>query len=245
MIIYLFDGTKEGLLCCLFESFTKKEKPILVTSNCVQPSFTTSVKTILTKEENSKRVENGLRKCGSITLLNKLFYVLRSCDEHKETIIFNVAYKCLEQRKNVTMNFADADVVLFCDLYKKIKTEVHRFKGFLRFQETESGALFSSFEPDNDVCDLLAPHFVERFGCPFIIFDLKRKKACLSDGKQIYLGKTDKPFTVFLSNKEKELVNLWQEYYQSVNILERKNLKQTYAYMPKRYFKNLPERKNF
>ncbi len=244
MIAYVFDGTKEGLLCCLFESFTQKEKPFLVTSSSFQQSFDLTVKEIKTDIKNSQRVEAGLKKCGSITLLTKLFYVLRSFDSNKETVIFNVAYKCLEARKNIILNYADSDVLLFNDLYKKISYEVHRFKGFLRFQELSNGVLFAVFEPDNDICDLLAPHFYQRLGCPFIIFDNKRKKASICDGSQIYTKNIENKFTIYLSENEYDLENLWQEYYESVNILERKNLKQMYGYMPKRYYKHLPEKKS-
>ena len=34
-IIYQYDGSFEGLLCCVFESYTKKERPSCHTTNVV------------------------------------------------------------------------------------------------------------------------------------------------------------------------------------------------------------------
>ena len=48
--------------------------------------------------------------------------------------------------------------------------------------------------------------------------------------------------TVYLSENEKNFRNLWRTYYDSITIAERKNEKQMYAYMPRRYHKHLPEK---
>lgn len=242
MIAYAFDGTQNGLLCCLFDSFTGKEKPFLVTSAPLQLGLDFDVLSVKTDEEKALRVRAGLIKYGRIALLNRLFYVLRSNDDLKETIVFNVAYKCLENRRDETFNYADADVVQFDELYRKISIESHRYLGFVRFESSADGIWYSHVEPDNDVVDLIAPHFLKRFATKFIIHDVKRNVAVLSDGKRLYTRKLLKPLAVFLSPSETEMKELWKTYYQSVNIKERKNVRQMNGYMPRRYHKHLPER---
>ena len=241
MIIYKTDGTKEGLLCCLYRSFTKKEDPVAVYSNDFQPSFDAVVIDVSTDEENAVRVRNGLIKCGGISLLSELFLPLRSFDETKETVIFSVAKRCLTERRNVLSDYADTNVLIHYDLTKKIRNEVHRMKGFMRFSQAEGG-LYAHFEPDNDIVDLVAPHFAKRFpGERFIIHDTKRNLLALYDGKDIKTIKIDRPVTVFLSEDEKEFRDLWKTYFSSVNIQSRNNKKAQDNYLPRRYRKNMTE----
>lgn len=242
MLCYKFDGTPNGMLCCLFESFTRKEMPYIVTSGEIQLTFDSEIRVIETNAKNAERVGAGIKKCGSITLLNRLFYLFRSADASRETVIFTVAHKCLEARRDVTNNYADPAVVVFSDLTHKISQEIHRMKGFIRFEESADGVWYAHFEPDNDVIDLVAPHFAARLGTRFILHDVKRNRVAASDGKQIVTFYPSAPLTVYLSPKEVEMKELWRTYYDSVNVPERKNLKLMRSYMPVRYHKHLPER---
>ncbi len=242
MICYQFDGTKSGLLCCLFRAFSKKEEPIAVFSSSFQPSFNTQVILIETDEEIALRVRNGIKKSCGISLLSTVFYCFRSCEDIKETVMFNVLKKCLKAKKNLTDNFADPDVLLLFDLTKKISSEVHRLKGILRFEEVESGGWYSHVEPDNDVIDLIAPFFKARFlGEKFIIHDVKRNLIVCCDGVNILKATLDTSLTVYLSSEEFNFKTLWKTYFNSVNIAERKNTKLQDNQLPRRYRKHMTE----
>lgn len=242
MLIYEFNGTQNGLLTCLFESFTRREKPYMVTSGAVQITFDSELTTIATDVSHAEKVRAAIVKYGSITLLNRLFLVLRSADPHRETAVFNAAWKCLDARRDMTTDFADPDIIAFDDLSRKIRTEIHRMKGFVRFEESADGVWYAHFEPDNDIVDLVAPHFLGRLGEKFILHDVRRNKISISDGKRIFTFLSDRPLVVYLSPRETELKKLWITYYDSVNIPERKNERLMRGYMPRRYDKHLPER---
>ena len=241
MFIYRCDGTKEGILCCLYDSFTAKRVPDAVYSGRFQPAFDQEVIDIKTDEKIAARVRSGIVKCGGISLLSELFLPLRSCESLRETVVFFVAYRCLKERRNVITDYTDANVLLHRDLASKIKTEVHRMRGFLRFAEC-TGGLYAHFSPDNDIVDLVAPHFAKRFsGERFIIHDTKRNLICAYDGKSLQTIKNDGPVSVFLTEDERIFDNLWKTYFKSVNIESRKNLKQQDNYLPRRYRKNMNE----
>lgn len=242
MIAYKFDGTKDGILCCLFESFTKKEQPFAIFSSDFQPSFDTTVKEIETNSENAERVEKGIVKYGGITLLSELFYILRSNDPTKETVIFMVAKRCLEERKNIISDYKDTNVLSHFELRRKIGLEAHRFKGFLRFEELLDGCMYAHFEPDNDIIDLVAPHFAKRFSNEkFVIHDTKRNLLALYYKNQIKIIQNDQPVVAYLSKDETEFKALWQTYFKSVSIKERKNTRLQDNYLPRRYRKNMSE----
>ena len=144
---------------------------------------------------------------------------------------------------DVSKAFALPEIQAFTDLKNRIYTETHRFKGFLRFMETEKGFYYACYEPDNDITELLVPHFTARLQSPFIIHDIKRNILALCDGKRYkILNGGDNGVTVFMSESEEIFLDLWQQYYKSINIEERKNLRQMRNYMPERYWKNLSER---
>ena len=144
---------------------------------------------------------------------------------------------------DVSKAFALPEIQAFTDLKNRIYTETHRFKGFLRFMETEKGFYYACYEPDNDITELLVPHFTARLQSPFIIHDIKRNILALCDGKRYkILDGGDNGVTVFMSESEEIFLDLWQQYYKSINIEERKNLRQMRNYMPERYWKNLSEK---
>ena len=242
MKAYNYDGSFEGLLCCIYRAFTEKEHPFAVYSDDFQPSFDTQITEIKTDPDIAARVAAGIRKNCSISLLSTISYVMRSGDGLKSTIVFNAVKKCLEARKDLTMNYADYDMLAFSDIKERISYEIHRMKGFLRFEECEGGGLYAHFSPDNDICDLLAPHFKSRYPNErFIIHDIKRNKMSLYDGKEIHNISLSTPVTMFLSGEEKNFQSLWKTYFNSVNIKERKHTRLQDHYLPRRYRKNMSE----
>ena len=242
MTAYKTDGSFEALLCCIFRAFTKKEDPCIVFSKDFQPTFDTIVIDVNADPDIADRVAKGIIKHGSISLLSGFSYAMRSGDGLKETIIFKAIKKCLEAKKDVTENYADYDMLAYHDLKKRISFETHRLKGFLRFEECSGGGLYAHFSPDNDICDLLAPHFKARFPSEkFIIHDVKRNVIALYDGKDVKILRSKKPLTVYLDGNEADMRSLWKTYFSAVNIKERKNKKLQDNYLPTRYRKNMTE----
>jgi len=127
------------------------------------------------------------------------------------------------------------------DCIRRVGVEIHRMKGFIRFFETESGALYAACAPDHDIVDLLIPHFRARIPhFPFVIHDVKRKKAAVWDTEHSFLAPLDRA-EIIISANENAWQNLWKQYYASVNIPSRERLKQMRGYLPVRYMKFMPE----
>ncbi len=242
MTIYLFDGTIDGIFTCIFRSFTKKENPSLIIRDAAQISLTDEIIDVKTDYEANKRIIAAIYKYGGLNALNDVKFAFRSGNENAPTVIFNYIKKTFEARKCISGKFSDEDVLAFYDLIKRVSLEVHRFKGFLRFSESVEGILYARFEPDNNIADLLLPHFKARFNdLPFAIHDAKRNVAAMCDGKQAKVVNARVSF-VELSANESAFGALWREYYKDVNIESRKNERLMRSYMPARYFKNMPEK---
>lgn len=244
MTTYFFDGTKNGLLTCIFESFYEKRIPDDVTTEFVQYGLLDEIVTIKTDNEKAERVYKCLKNCKTKYLVSDFNLTFRSGEKKRFKVLFDYLNVAISNKNiNVSKAFALPEIQAFTDLKNRIYTETHRFKGFLRFMETEKGFYYACYEPDNDITELLVPHFTARLQSPFIIHDIKRNILALCDGKRYkILNGGDNGVTVFMSESEEIFLDLWQQYYKSINIEERKNLRQMRNYMPERYWKNLSEK---
>lgn len=244
MTTYFFDGTKNGLLTCIFESFYDRRIPDDVTTECVQCGLLDEIVTIKTDNEKAERVYKCLKNCKTKHLVSDFNLTFRSGEKSRFKVLFDYLNVAISNKNiDVSKAFALPEIQAFTDLKNRIYTETHRFKGFLRFMETEKGFYYACYEPDNDITELLVPHFTARLQSPFIIHDIKRNILALCDGKRYkILNGGDNGVTVFMSESEEIFLDLWQQYYKSINIEERKNLRQMRNYMPERYWKNLSEK---
>lgn len=244
MTTYFFDGTKNGLLTCIFESFYDRRIPDDVTTECVQCGLLDEIVTIKTDNEKAERVYKCLKNCKTKYLVSDFNLTFRSGEKSRFKVLFDYLNVAISNKNiDVSKAFALPEIQAFTDLKNRIYTETHRFKGFLRFMETEKRFYYACYEPDNDITELLVPHFTARLQSPFIIHDIKRNILALCDGKQYkILNGGDNGVTVFMSESEENFLDLWQQYYKSINIEERKNLRQMRNYMPERYWKNLSEK---
>ncbi len=244
MTTYFFDGTKNGLLTCIFESFYDRRIPDDVTTECVQCGLLDEIVTIKTDNEKAERVYKCLKNCKTKYLVSDFNLTFRSGEKKRFKVLFDYLNVAISNKNiDISKAFALPEIQAFTDLKNRIYTETHRFKGFLRFMETEKGFYYACYEPDNDITELLVPHFTARLQSPFIIHDIKRNILALCDGKRYkILNGGDNGVTVFISESEEIFLNLWQKYYKSINIEERKNLRQMRNYMPERYWKNLLEK---
>ena len=237
-MIYIIENSLENLLTAVFESYKNKDKQVSIFTNTCQTSCLEETKIIKTDGEKANRVEKALRKILNYSY-NHIKLAFRSGETSKNTVIFNYICETVNANDNISENFANSSVYSFYEIFRKVQKEVHHLKGFIRFSKTEEGIYYATFSPDNDVCDLLLPHFIKRYSSmPFILHDYKYNKLCAYNGKESKIVYEKIP-----PLKVKDEVNfLFKTYYKTVNIKSRQNIKLMKNYMPKRYHINMPEK---
>jgi probable DNA metabolism protein len=86
------------------------------------------------------------------------------------------------------------------------------------------------------------PHFSDRYKNEnLIIFDEKRLKAGIYNKNEWYLSKIDKRIYDKFKDEEEIYEKMWREYFNSISIDDRKNLKAQFQFVPYRYRKNITE----
>jgi len=111
-----------------------------------------------------------------------------------------------------------------------------------RFTEI-GGVLYAPFEPEADLLQLLAGHFSTRLGNEkWIIHDLGRGKAAIYAPRLWRIADFSLPEGIAPSRREEAFRDLWKEYFHSIAVRSRENPRLQRQFMPKKYWKHLPEK---
>lgn len=240
-LIYQYDGSFDGFLCCVFRAFYKKEDPdaILSEEEAQETLFPPTV--ILTDPGQAARVYRSIpSKIGAEALhCVQLAFLSRLKDKELRLLAFlRLGY---QYGSPIMKRLTDDTVFPILRAARDVSCEAHQYKGFTRFSEYQ-GTLLAEIEPNNDVLPLLARHFSARMpNESYAIFDRTRKRILLASGGhfQIYpLNSFDMPDP---DTQEKLCRMLWTRFYDTVSIEARFNPKCRMSHMPKRYWQHMTE----
>lgn len=241
---YLYDGTFEGLLTCIFYHYKKQTASGIYDIKSYQQSVLNSFEIVETDIEKSRTVSEAINLKISREAFIDVYYCYLSKVENKENIILDFLIFAFKYGRK-TMNFYTHDKVLpINEAYLKVAKEVHRFLGILRFSDI-GGILFSKFSPDNDILILMIDHFADRYKFEkFIIYDEKRNKAVVYADNRWEIKENININNMEYSKDEKTIHRLWKQYFTDLAIKERINLDHQFQFVPSRYRKNMAEFKN-
>lgn len=132
----------------------------------------------------------------------------------------------------------------------EVQRYLHLMKSFLRFELTHD-LLWTKTELEHTIIDLLLKYFKERF--PSYTIAIQDKTVTYIYDKDIkeYDEELETLFPILDVTRKKFTAQLWESYYESQNISERRNIKLMKKMMPKKYWKqkgcerNLDVRKIF
>lgn len=242
MKIFITDSSETSFFTAVFDAYG--ENDCLITSDGnLQLPIGSEIINVAGDNEKCSRVMKAIYGYDKYAL-GEISLVLRSCDPKKEQTVFAYIKALMAAKASIRKRLSMTEVIEFNEIMKKVTSESHNLKGFLRFRECSGGAFYAPYSPDNDITELIMPHFASRFRSErFVIHDVKRGIAGIYNGKNWFICGLDRA-EIYLSEHELEFENLWKKYYKSVNIAERPHDKQMRGYMPARYWKFLPEKQN-
>lgn len=240
-LIYHYDGSFDGLLCCVFESYDKKELPMDILLLDTPQTTLFHIKEIKTDSEKSRRVlasipskigQHGLdfvRQAFLTCLIQKELYIL---------LFLRMGYRYGPSVMNMLTN----DVV--DTLFKAVKhliKESHLLKGFVRFS-IFNNVLVTEIEPKNYVLPLLSEHFCERYPEEhFLIYDKNHGMALVYQPYQVAIISLESLEMPEPDEEEQAFRELWRLFYNTIEVQGRNNPKCRISHMPKRYWKCMTE----
>ncbi len=242
-LAYTYDGSFEGLLCCVFESYTWKEVPLAIHSEEDGQGLLLESKWIDTDYAKADRVLKAipLRICSEALELTRLGFW--TCTPDKELLLLNFLQLGFTHGVKVMDMLANDTVDALLKAVQQLKREGHHYMGFVRFS-IYGPVMAAVIEPRSFVLPVIQDHFCDRFrGESFLIYDKTHGMALIHQpGRQAIIPLDDwtLPEPDLVEDKYRRL---WEGFYDAIAIQERRNEGLRSSLMPKRYWKHLPEMK--
>ncbi len=240
-VIYSYDGSFEGLMCCVFESFERKEIPLeIIVEEPVQLSFS-EVREIVTDAGKAERVMRAIPIKISPSVFDTVRIMFLSCSENKDLLILELLCKGFFYGEKIEHMLADDTVNAVNKAVFHCTHEAHLLKGFVRFSDY-NGYLAAVIEPKNKVVPLLAEHFTDRFRNEnFLIYDRTHKMALIYFSHRTEIAENIDFELPPASASEIYYRELWKSFYRTIGIKERYNPRCRMNLMPKRFWSNMTE----
>jgi len=250
MVDYLYDGTFEGFLTCIYEHYYEEKASGIYRKENYQANLLYSCRFVETEEKKATRVYSAIEKKISREDLRRIYRVFLSSDEEKENKLLRYIRLGFKEGSGISLLHSNPVVFDVQRCEDKVSIETHRIKGLARFSALKNSPagnngkeiLYCCIEPDHDILEIIAGHFSDRLkNDPFIIHDKTRSKAVFAQGGSWYIsGFTDEDLPM-LGVGEREYRDLWKKYFETIAIQERINPTCQKRFMPVRYWKNLTE----
>lgn len=252
MIIYRFDGSFDGLLTAVFDSFARKESPdMLLAPDGALPLFYDVLHSVETDEAKARRVWTKLGKSVSAGARTALTAAFLTDNPDFPLLALRFISRAVVSTPSIENDFSDPAVLALVKEARRVRGEAHRLLQFVRFQKAVDGTYFSMVEPIFDVLPFAINHFADRFSDqPFIIYDRLRDYGYHHDGDEVrritlksdgYHLSTGRLSEEMMDPDEPLYQELWRSYVRHIAIAERTNPRKQRADMPVRYWKYLTE----
>jgi probable DNA metabolism protein len=244
MLVYVYDGSFEGLLTSIFEAYYRKEQPdAVLPENNIQTDLLAAYAYIKTDPSKSDRVYASIWKNISEDALKNVYYTFLSEDPDAGTLIYRYLRLGWRMGSKVDDHLTDDTVFKVLDICRKVGHEVHIMTGFVRFRQVQGGLFYSSISPDNNIIELLAPHFAERLSDQkWIIHDVKRELAALYNMHEWIVTEFSADDIPAVTEDEKLYSKLWKRFFTTLEIPSRSNPKLQRQLLPRRYWDHLTEK---
>lgn len=240
-VAYVYDGSFEGFLSLVFESWRKKEMPSVIFPQGGEQLVLFPVVFVETDIERSERVRKGIVRAAGAEALGNIECCFLSNAAEKELLLLDYIRLCIANGPKTLSMLADNTVCAVMKAARACLREAHHYKGFVRFS-VRGEVMACVIEPKHAVLPLIADHFCGRYSWEnFIIYDKTHGLALLySKGcRALVAAQGFEPPPADAG--EREARRLWKLFYDTVAIEERDNPRCRMSLMPKRFWSLLTE----
>lgn len=237
--VYRYDGSFQGFLCCVFESFARREIPAAVCTPQTEQLTLFALRDIPTDEKRARRVFAGVGRLGG-QLRYRLTTAFLSAEPDKDLTLLRFVRRAFEAGPGAAQMLGDPEIAAAWALERAVNNEAHLLLEFLHFEE-RGGMLGAVIHPKNRVLPLLRAHFCSRLPDEsFMIYDATHGVAMLRRGDEVrYLEMQD--YAPEPDEAEENWQQLWQGFFRALTIEERRNPQCQRTHCPKRFWPDMCE----
>lgn len=232
---WIYDGSFEGFLCVVAESYLRKSLPDQIDTEAPQPGLFDDPQWIDTSEVQARKLLKALRKKCSRETVQRIFHAFLCDDAPREREL--LIYIRMGFKEPDLLREAAHPVVFAVEAYqKRVLRTLHQLNGFARFEQLDDGTLYARIDPPRNVLPLMGPHFRKRFRYErFIIHDLKRALALVYDTRTLHLHNVHDYDIPERSADEQKFQTLWKRFFDTVAVEARINPKLQRQWVPLQY----------
>ncbi|MDY5577457.1 MAG: TIGR03915 family putative DNA repair protein [Lachnospiraceae bacterium] len=265
-IVLLCDNSLDGMLTAIYDGFVIKKQRFGQGAEALADVYEDNIEirpeenyeyemfaayvNVRTDRKKAEKTIDAIRKCMGEEAFYMVLRALCHYDVQRGSDCFGFLVRGFRIGNGICHMLTDPYVMRVMELARKAGNEAHLFLELLRFKDM-GGILFGKIEPKCFVLPLIGQHFIERYpGENFIIYDEKHKFSMIHKryGEAVFLADQEVTFPEFpeavcTSNQTSEVnyERLWQTYFETIEIQERKNPRCQQNHAPLWYRKNMEE----
>jgi len=241
LTVYVYDGSFDGLLCCVFESYLHIEIPADILPQGVPLPQLLPIKAIETIPEHVRRVRRSIGEKMGPRVSDFIRRAFLTCCPQKDLRILQLIRLGYQHGPAILNRLTDETVHTLYTAVNHQSREINHYMGFVRFSES-GGALTAQIEPKNVVLPLMARHFAERYpNEQFLIYDRTHGMVLMHQDHSIQIFNAEDFSQPCPEEEEMRFRALWQLFYDTIEIKERHNPRCRMNHMPKRYWRFMTE----
>jgi len=240
-MILIYDGSFEGFLTLVHEVYYQKIEPKAIYKMTPQNLCFDEIHTIETDMEKAKKVFTALKKHFLKLHLTTIYHIFLCDSQNFENDLLHFIQLGFKDIANLS-NITNASIFRVHSLEKEYLRLSHKMYGFTRFEELYDQILYAKIETKFNILMLLGNHFSKRLGNhPFIIHDIPRSLAYIRENNQSNIKEVAAFETPTHSDAEMHFKKLWETFFHSVSIENRKNHKLQKQLVPLLYRAHMSE----
>lgn len=240
-LVYAYDGTYDGMLCCVWAAFFYKENPCEIWLFEEEQPTLYRLRQVDTAAEPAQRVQNGIRARLGARAEQWVLDAWYSALPRRELAILEFLKLGFAKGPCVTAMPGHPQVAPLYAASRALHNEAHLLTGFLRFTDY-GGTLVARIRPKNQVLPFLEPHFSARFPRErYLIYDETHHCALAAAGGKSRLARVDSLQLPAPDSRETDFQALWKQFYDTIEIQARHNPRCRMTHVPQRYWLHMDE----
>lgn len=246
--VLLHDGTFDGLLTAVFETYERKLLPDAVArKGSYQAGVFDRCVVVETDPEKAERVWRRLDELVGGRQARMLLSAFLSGERGVDGLILRAVREAVARERGGGVESLRALLEELEAISLKVRREAHRMRGFVRFERVSADLYVALIAPRHDVLPLIVGHFERRYGDQrWIIYDTSRDYGVSFDTRESSEIRLPRDLVDRLDRGKDSgegCAALWKRYFDAINIPERRNTALHLKKVPRRYWKYLPEKR--
>ncbi|MBQ7795241.1 MAG: TIGR03915 family putative DNA repair protein [Lachnospiraceae bacterium] len=249
MTIFLCKNGFDGILCGVYDAYASK----LDLGECrlemeeeYEPVMFAEYREVEVEAWKAERVAKKIQNHMSEEAYVHLYRAALHNSPDRADWILRFIILGLKYGRRVVKMLQEPAVYEIFQMDRYVGREAHFHREFARFERLKSGVYYGKVGPVNQVLELVADHFADRFpDMDWVLYDEKHKAAAVhgSNGNwMIHHGVTEEDIQKLTEQSEPDVyIDLWKTFFHTIAIEERRNYRCQRTMLPLRYRKYITE----